>query len=86
MDYSTLYKQKLTTAEKATQAVKSGDWLDYGWGNNTTVAFDKAFAARLPELEDINIRGGVLLREPEIFKIQAPAAHFTWNSWHMSGY
>ena len=50
MDYSTLYKQKLTTAEKAAQAVKSGDWLDYGWGNNTTVAFDKAFAARLPEL------------------------------------
>ena len=86
MDYSTLYKQKLATAEKAAQAVKSGDWLDYGWGNNTTVAFDKAFAARLPELEDINIRGGVLLREPEIFKIKAPAAHFTWNSWHMSGY
>ena len=86
MDYSTLYKQKLTTAEKAAQAVKSGDWLDYGWGNNTTVAFDKAFAARLPELEDINIRGGVLLREPEIFKIKAPAAYFTWNSWHMSGY
>ena len=52
MDYSTLYKQKLTTAEKAAQAVKSGDWLDYGWGNNTTVAFDKAFAARLPELEN----------------------------------
>ena len=42
MDYSSLYKQKLTTAEKAAQVVKSYDWLDYGWGNNTTVAVDKA--------------------------------------------
>ena len=77
MDYHSLYKQKLTTAEKAAQVVKSGDWLDYGWGNNTPVAFDKALAARLPELEDINIRGGVTLREPEIFKIKDPAAHLT---------
>ena len=86
MDYRSLYKQKLITAEKAAQLVKSGDWVDYGWSNNTPKAFDKAFAARLPELECVNIRGAAVLREPEIFKIKDPAAHFTWNSWHMSGY
>ena len=29
MDYESLYKSKLTTAEKAAQIVKSGDWVDY---------------------------------------------------------
>lgn len=85
MDYQSLYKQKLVSAEKAAQAVKPGDWVDYGWGCNTPVAFDKAFAARLPDLTGINMRGGVLLKEPEIFKIENPASHFSWNSWHMTG-
>ena len=40
MDYASLYKQKLTTAEKAAEVVKSGDWVDYGWCVNTPVAFD----------------------------------------------
>ena len=86
MDYAALYKQKLTSAEKAAQVVKSGDWVDFGWGNSTPAAFDKAIAARLPELEGVNFRGGVVLRQLEIFKIENPAAHLTWNSWHMSGY
>lgn len=86
MDYTALYKQKLTSAEKAAQVVKSGDWVDFGWGNSTPAAFDKAIAARLPELEGVNFRGGVVLRQLEIFKIENPAAHLTWNSWHMSGY
>ena len=42
-------------------------------------------AKRLPELTDVNFRGGVLMRVPEIYKIEDPAAHMTWNSWHMSG-
>ena len=33
----------------------------------------------------MNFRGGILMWEPEIFKIEDPAAHMTWNSWHMSG-
>lgn len=85
MDYSSLYKQKLVTAEKAAQVVKSGDWVDYGWCVNTPAAIDKVLAKRMPELENVNFRGGVLLRQPEIFKIDNPAAHFSWNSWHMSG-
>ncbi len=86
MDYTSLYQQKLTTAEKAAETVKSGDWVDYGWCVNTPVAFDKALAKRIGQLENVNFRGGVLLWVPEIFKIDNPAAHFNWNSWHMSGY
>lgn len=85
MDYKALYQTKLTTAEQAVKTVKSGDWVDYGWCVGTPVALDQALAARMPELYDVNFRGGVLMRVPEIFKIDDPAAHMTWNSWHMSG-
>ena len=64
---------------------KSHDWVDYGWTTGTPVALDAALAARADELEDVKIRGGILLREPEIFKVNNVADHFTWNSWHMGG-
>ena len=80
-----LYKNKLTTAKEAAAVVKSGDWVDYGWTTTTPVASDKAMAERLPELTNVNFRGGILMWEPEIFKIDDPAAHMTWNSWHMGG-
>lgn len=85
MDFKTLYSQKLTTAEEAVKAVKSGDWVDYGWCTGTPVALDAAMAKRMPELTDVNFRGGILMWEPEIFKIDNPAEHLTWNSWHMGG-
>jgi len=33
----------------------------------------------------VNFRGGILMWAPEIFKIENPAEHMTWNSWHMGG-
>ena len=85
MDYSKLYNQKLTSPYEAVKVVKSGDWVDYGWVTATPIELDKALAERMPDLTDINIRGGILCWEPQIFKIFAPEKHFTWNSWHMSG-
>ncbi len=85
MDVKKMYQDKLVTAETAARTVKSGDWVDYGWTTGTPVAVDAALAKRLPELTDVNFRGGILMWVPEIFKIENPAEHFTWNSWHMSG-
>ncbi|MCH5268934.1 MAG: butyryl-CoA:acetate CoA-transferase [Lachnospiraceae bacterium] len=85
MDYETLYREKLTTASQAAETVKSGDWVDYGWTATTPVAFDKALAGRISSLTDVKFRGGILMWVPEIFKIENPGEHFTWNSWHMSG-
>jgi len=85
MDYQALYQQKLTTAEQAVQVVKSGDWVDYGWCTGTPVALDKALAARMGELEDINFRGGILMWQPAVFQIPDVTEKITWNSWHMSG-
>ena len=85
MSYQEEYQQKLTTADKAVEAVQSGMWVDYGWCACTANALDRALAKRLPELTDVNIRGGILTRRPAIFDIPDAASHFTWNSWHMSG-
>ena len=85
MDFKTMYEDKLTTADEAVKVVKSGDWVDFSWCVTTPVALDAAMAKRLPELSDINFRGGILMWQPEIFKIEDPAKHMTWNSWHMGG-
>ena len=85
MDYKKLYASKLCTAREAVKVVTSGDWIDYGWCTGHPVALDQALAARMPELEDVKVRGGIALWRPAIFDIENPAAHFSWNSWHMSG-
>ncbi len=85
MDYGKEYQEKLCTAAEAVKCIQSGDWIDYGWCTGTPVALDQALAERMPELEDVKIRGGVILWRPAIFDIEDPAAHFTWNSWHMTG-
>lgn len=85
MDFKTMYEKKLTTADEAVKVVKSGDWVDYGWCTGTPVVLDAAMAKRLPELTNVNFRGGILMWQPEIFKIENPAEHMTWNSWHMGG-
>lgn len=85
MSYIKEYANKLVTAEEAAKVIESGDWIDFGWTTGTPVALDAAIAARYEELEDVNFRGGILMWEPEIFKVPDVADHFTWNSWHMSG-
>ncbi|MCI9121269.1 MAG: butyryl-CoA:acetate CoA-transferase [Oscillibacter sp.] len=85
MSYQEEYRQKLTTAGEAVKVVKSGDWVDFGWCVCTPDVLDKALAARLGELTDVNFRGGILTHRPAIFDVPNAAEHFTWNSWHMSG-
>ena len=85
MDYTQEYQDKLVTAEEAVKVIKSGDWVDYGWCNGTPDLLDQALAERTDELEDINLRGGILLKPLAVFEREDAGEHFTWNSWHMSG-
>ena len=85
MSFSEEYQQKLVSADEAAGAVKSGDWVDYGWCTGTPDAVDRALAKRTDELTDVNVRGGILLKNPAIFEREDAKEHFTWNSWHMSG-
>jgi len=86
MSYLKEYADKLTTADEAVKVIKSGDWIDYGWTCATVDALDAALVKRMPELTDLNIRGGILMKQPRIFDIEDAKDHFTWNSWHMSGF
>ena len=85
MNVQELYQKKLTTAAEAVKAVKSGDWVDYGWCTNHPYTLDKALAARQSELCDVKVRGGVTMWMPEICKAEDAGEHFTWHSWHCSG-
>lgn len=85
MNLQEQYKQKLISAREAAAAVRSGDWVDYGWCVGHPVAFDEALAERLPQLEDIKVRGAICLWEPAIFGVPEAEKHMCWNSWHMSG-
>lgn len=85
MDIRKEYASKLTTAVEAVKVVKSGDWVDYGWCTGTPDVLDKALAARTDELQDIKVRGGILMKLPAIFEREDAGEHFCWNSWHMGG-
>ena len=85
MNVQELYQKKLTTAAEAVKAVKSGDWVDYGWCTNHPYTLDKALAARQSELRDVKVRGGVTMWMPEICKAEDAGERFTWHSWHCSG-
>lgn len=85
MSFVEEYNQKLVSADDAVKVVKSGDWVDYGWCNGTPDALDKALAKRTDELNDIKLRGGILLKPLAVFDREDAGEHFTWNSWHMGG-
>lgn len=88
MDFQAEYQKKLCTPAEAVSCVKSGDWIDYGWSAGTPDLLDEALSARIDELYDVKVRGGVLLRTPKIFEHEVPDGienHFLWHSWHLTG-
>lgn len=82
------YANKLVTPEEAVRlAVKSGDWVDYGFGAGFPELLDRALAARKGELTDVKIRGGLVIR-PRIEVVEADPEQesFTYYSWHIGDY
>ncbi len=86
MDFTAEYRQKLVSADEAVKVIKSGDWVDYGWCTGTPDALDRALARRTDELDNINLRGGILLKPLAVFEREDAGSHFTWNSWHLGGF
>ena len=85
MDFKQKYNEKLITAAEAAGKIKSGDWVDYGWGVGTSNAIDQELAKRAEELSDVKLRGGVLFKKLAIFDADPEGKSFTWNSWHAGG-
>jgi butyryl-CoA:acetate CoA-transferase len=86
VNFSSEYKAKLCTPETAVKVVKSGDWIDYGFGTNQPVILDEALAKRKFELKDIKIRSALTLRPRQIVNQDPEREVFTYCSWHFSGY
>ena len=77
----------MVTPEVAAQAVRSGDWVDYGFGAGFPELMDKALAARKDELRDVKIRGGLVIR-PRIEAVECDPEQraFRYYSWHIGDY
>lgn len=83
------YEKKLISASDAVKLVKSNDWVDYGLGVGIPYDLDIELSKRVEELENINIRATITMRDPEVLKTnkqdKSGCPVFTWNSWHMGG-
>lgn len=82
------YRSKFVTPEEAAaRAVRSGDWVDYGFGAGFPELMDRALAGRRDELKDVKIRGGLVIR-PRIEVAECDPEHraFTYYSWHIGDY
>jgi butyryl-CoA:acetate CoA-transferase len=86
MEYTEEYKSKLVNAEEAVKIVKSGDWIDYGFGHSKPIALDMALAARKKELKDINIRHVLSISPQACIEADPEGEVFTLNAWYFSGY
>ncbi len=77
---------KRISPDDAAALVKSGDWVDYGFGMGQPDLFDRALAARASELRGVKIRSCLTLRPRAVLDADPAGEHFVWLNWHFSGY
>lgn len=77
--------REVDAAEAAAQ-VRSGMWLDWGFGLVQPDRFDQALAARKDELKSVKIRACLSMRPRQVLECDAEGDHFLWFNWHFSGY
>lgn len=81
----TRHARSIAPAEAAS-LVRSGDWIDYGTTFTQPDVFDRALAARKPDLKDIKIRSCLSMRHRAVLDADPDGETFFWFSWHFSGY
>jgi acyl-CoA hydrolase len=74
------------SAGEAAALVKSGHWIDYGFGLSQPDLFDHALAGRAFELSDVKIRSALTLSPRATFEADPEGRHFHFFSWHFSAY
>ena len=78
-------KRKLLSADAAAGKVKSGDWVEYGFGLGQPDLFDHALAQRVASLERVKIRGCLAMRPRAAIEADPEAGHIAYLSWYFSG-
>jgi len=79
------YLSKCVSADEAVKVIRSGDWVEFAWGASMPGLLDEALARRKEGLQDVNLRGGVILTPLACMDSDPTGEHFTWNSWHLGG-
>lgn len=82
------YSSKFVTPEAAVeQAVRDGDWVDYGFGGGYPELLDKALAKRKGHVKDVKVRGGLVIRPRiEVVECDPEQESFRYYSWHIGDY
>jgi acyl-CoA hydrolase len=78
-------KRKITTADAVASRVKSGDWVEYGFGLGQPDLFDCALAERVASLERVKIRGCLAMRPRAVVEADPDSRHVSYLSWYFSG-
>ena len=78
-------KQKTISAAAAAGQVKSGDWVEYGFGIGQPDLVDQALAQRVSELTDVKLRGTLALRPRAVVEADPTAQHVVYLSWYFTG-
>jgi acyl-CoA hydrolase len=74
------------SAESAAALVRSGYWLDYGAVLGQPDSFDKALAACIGDLDNVNIRGCLSMRPRAVLEADPGRVHASFYNWHLGGY
>ncbi len=78
-------KRKKISAEEAAARVKSGDWVEYGFGLGQPDLFDRALAGRVRKLKRVKIRGCLAMRPRAAAEADPEQRHLDYLSWYFSG-
>lgn len=77
---------KDVSAEEAAGLVKSGMWLDFGFGVCQPDVFDTALAARVGDLKGVKIRSCLTVRPRAHHEADPTGERILSLNWHFSGY
>lgn len=86
MAFGAKSEARKVSAAEAAALVKSGMWLDWGFGLCQPDRFDAALAARKDALKGVKIRACLSMRPRQVLECDPDGAHFQWFNWHFSGY
>ena len=78
-------RRKSVTPEQAASVVRSGDWLDYGFGAGQPDLFDQALASRVGQLREVKLRGCLAMRPRPSIESDPESRHIAYFSWYFSG-
>ena len=77
-----MYEKKLRSPDEVAKLVKSGMWVDYGFGNGQPFLFDRVLAERVDGLKGVKIRACLPLKPIQCIEKDRDGTAFWLGDWH----